>query len=342
LDCQSFSKVDSVLPADPAAPSHAPRSRLSTSDARREFLRLQRVRRSLSLANIGGVDAGQMLSAVNAQTCDGWWLERRLAGGLNEGAHLLTRADGSAAVLKWRASNPERLLRARELVAAARAHGWPAPAWLACGSGPSGEAWVLQEFVDGRTPARLDDAVAEQMIEILGVQASLCPAASGGWGEWAWGVVFDDWEGMRDRARSGVPGGQRIVSAVDAIAAACEPGPLSNQDLVHGNFNLANTIAADGRLWLVDVEGLGPGPLAYDLAEALLVAAEHGNATESAAARLWAYASDLDRREFAICAGSVALTLVDASARHGRARETAEALPPIVRVLERALDLARA
>jgi aminoglycoside phosphotransferase (APT) family kinase protein len=283
-----------------------------------------------------------MLSAVNAQSGDGWRLTRRLAGGLNEGAHLLTRADGSAAVLKWRASDPDRLLGARDLVAAARAHGWPAPAWLACGSGPAGEAWVVQEFVDGRTPDRLDDAVAQQMIEILDVQASLCSGASGGWGEWAWGVVFDNWEGMRDRASSAMPGGQRIVAAVDAIAAACEPGPLSNQDLVHGNFNLANTIAADGRLWLVDVEGLGPGPRAYDLAEVLLVAAEHGNATESAAATLWDYASDLDRREFAICTGSVALTLLDASARHGCARETAQAVPRIVTVLERALDLAGA
>jgi len=285
------------------------------------------------------VDADQMLSAVNAQTSDGWRLVRRLAGGLNESAHLVTRADGSAAVLKWRASDPERLLGARDLVATARAHGWPAPAWLACGSGPGGEAWVLQEFVDGRTPARLDDAVAAQMIEILGVQAALCPGAMGGWGEWAWGVVFDDWEGMRDRARASMPGGQRIVSAVDAIAAACDPSPLSSQDLVHGNFNLANTIAADDRLWVVDVEGLGPGPRAYDLAEALLVAAELGHATESAAARLWAYSSDVDRREFAICAGSVALTLLDASARHGCTSQTAEALPRIVRVLERALDL---
>ena len=281
-----------------------------------------------------------MLRAVSAQTGHGWRLGRRLAGGLNEGAHLVTRADGSAAVLKWRASDPDRLLGARELVAAARLHGWPAPAWLACGSGPGGEAWVLQEFIDGQMPAQLDDVVAEQMIEILRVQASLCPGASGGWGEWAWGVVFDDWEGMRDRARSGMPGGPRIVSAVDAIAAACEPGPLQNLDLVHGNFNLANTIVAGSRLWLVDVEGLGPGPRAYDLAEALLVAAELGHATESAAVRLWAYASDLDRREFAICAGSVALTLIDASARHGCVSQTTEALPRILRVLERALDLA--
>jgi hypothetical protein len=77
-------------------------------------------------------------------------------------------------------------------------------------------------------------------------------------------VVFEDWDGLRDRVASGVPGGPRIVATVDAIAGACLPGPLSGQDLVHGNFNLANTIATPGRLWVVDVEALGAGPRAYD------------------------------------------------------------------------------
>jgi aminoglycoside phosphotransferase (APT) family kinase protein len=108
-------------------------------------------------------------------------------------------------------------------------------------------------------------------------------------------VVFDDWDGLRDRVRSGVPGGSRIVAAVDAIAGACSPEPLSSHDLVHGNFNLANTLATPGRLWVVDVEGLGVGPRAYDLAEALTVAAGEGQATESAAARLWASAAGSSR-----------------------------------------------
>jgi len=50
----------------------------------------------------------------------------RLAGGWNEGAHLLIGGGGSRAVLKWRASDPERLLG----VAGAGAGG-PGPG-LAC------------------------------------------------------------------------------------------------------------------------------------------------------------------------------------------------------------------
>jgi hypothetical protein len=167
------------------------------------------------------VDIGEVLGAVNVGLGGGWQLERRLAGGWNEGAYLLVRGGGSRAVLKWRASDPERLLGARELVEVARARGWPAPKWLATGQAATGEAWVVQEFIDGRTPPRLDDFVAEQMTWILGLQEAMFPGGAGGWGQWAAGVVFEDWGGLRDRVASGVPGGSRIVAAVDAIAGAC-------------------------------------------------------------------------------------------------------------------------
>jgi hypothetical protein len=288
------------------------------------------------------VDIAVVLGAANAGLGGGWQVERRLAGGWNEGAYLLVRSGGSRAVLKWRARDPARLLGARELVKAARTRGWPAPEWLATGQAATGEAWVVQEFIDRRTPPRLDDFVAEQMTWILGLQEAMFPGAAGGWGQWAAGVVFEDWGGLRDRVASGVPGGSRIVAAVDAIAGACAVGPLSGQDLVHGDFNLTNTIATPGRLWVVDVEALGAGPRAYDLAEALLVGAGHGHVTESAAARLWACAAGLDRREFAVCAGSVGLTMAESFLRHGRTSEAAGAVPGMVRALHQALSLAGA
>jgi hypothetical protein len=83
---------------------------------------------------------------------------------------------------------------------------------------------------------------------------------------------------------------------------------------------------------------LAPGRVPYDLAEALLVGAGHGHVTKSAAARLWAYAAGLDRQEFAVCAGSVALTMAESFLRHGRAGEAAGAVPG----MEQALALAGA
>ena len=143
---------------------------------------------------------GVALGAVNAELGGRWQVERRLAGGWNEGAHLLIGGGGSRAVLKWRASDPERLLGARQRVEAARARGWPAPEWLATGQAPTGEAWVVQEFIDGRTPPRLDDFVAEQMTRILGLQEAMFPGATGGWGQWAAGG------GVRVLGRAARPG----------------------------------------------------------------------------------------------------------------------------------------
>jgi hypothetical protein len=73
-----------------------------------------------------------------------------------------------------------------------------------------------------------------------------------------------------------------------------------------------------------------------------LVGAGHGYLTEPGAARLWAYGARLGRREFAICAGSVGLTMADDFVRHGRAGEAAGAVPGMVRVLEQVLALADA
>jgi hypothetical protein len=131
------------------------------------------------------VDIGVVLGAVDAELGGRWRLGRRLAGGWNEGAYLLIGGGGARAVLKWRAGDPERLLGAWERVAAARARGWPAPKWLATGQAPAGGAWVVQEFIAGRTPPRLDDFVAEQMTGILGLQEAMFPGAAGGWGQWA-------------------------------------------------------------------------------------------------------------------------------------------------------------
>jgi hypothetical protein len=54
------------------------------------------------------------------------------------------------------------------------------------------------------------------------------------------------------------------------------------------------------------------------VAEALLAGAGHGRVAESAAARLWACAAGRDLREFAVCAGSVGLTMAEYFLRRGR------------------------
>ena len=53
-------------------------------------------------------------------------------------------------------------------------------------------------------------------------------------------------------------------------------------------------------------------------------------------------AHSLDRQEFAVCAGSVGLTMAESFIRHGRTSEAAGAVPGMVRALEQALALAGA
>src|SRR5260370_11614459 len=96
--------------------------------------------RSRRAGQNAGVDVRVMLGVVNAEVRAGWRLERRLAGGWNEGAYLLSRPGGPRAVLKWRAREPERLLGARGRGGVAPARGWPAPARLATGRAPPGGA----------------------------------------------------------------------------------------------------------------------------------------------------------------------------------------------------------
>ena len=152
-----------------------------------------------------------MLGAVNAELGGRWQVGRRLAGGWNEGAYLLIGGGGARAVLKWRATGAERLLGARERVEAARARGWPAPNWLATGQALAGEAWVVQEFIAGRAPPRLDDCVAEQMTTILGLQEAMFPGADGGVG------AVGGRRGVRGLGRAARPG-QLACSAVLAHA----------------------------------------------------------------------------------------------------------------------------
>lgn len=264
----------------------------------------------------------------------GWRVSRKLAGGWNQGAYLVRGSEGETAVLKCYTEDPERIAGAVPVIRAAREHGWPTPAWLATGTTRSGAAWVLQEFVPGQRPRQVDDRVAALMVEVLEVQAGLGKLAGPGWSQWAWGTVFEDWGSFRAAVRAGFPRGGDIVAAVDAIASSCGAVPLCAADLVHGNFEAGNTLLDGDRLWVVDAQGVSGGSRAYDLIEALMVAAALGSATTSGLARLWAYAGTLPPRDLAVCAGSVGLSFAEAIIRHGRPARATAAVSGLLGVLD--------
>ncbi|HEX6520891.1 MAG TPA: phosphotransferase [Streptosporangiaceae bacterium] len=280
-----------------------------------------------------------MIEEAVAGLGGGWRVSRKLAGGCNQGAYLVRGPGGELAVLKCYAKDADRIAAAAPVIRAAREHGWPTPAWLATGTTRSGAAWVLQEFAAGQPPRRLDDRVAALMVEVLEVQAGLGTLAGPGWSQWAWGTVFEDWDGIRAAVRAGFPRGGEIVAAVDSIASSCDAAPLSAADLVHGNFEAGNTLVDGNRLWVVDAQGVSGGSRAYDLIEAIMVGAALGPAARAGLARLWAYAQTLPLRDLAVCAGSVGLTFAESFIRHDGLAEAPAAVPGLLDVLDRARSM---
>jgi aminoglycoside phosphotransferase (APT) family kinase protein len=273
------------------------------------------------MEKLGPVDAPGLVAAVNKDVHGCWALERRLAGGANEGAYLVRSPGGASAVLKARMATAGQLLAAAQLVAHARDGGWPTPAWYAVGSAPTGVSWILQEFILGERPAAINPDVANQLIEIIHIQAGLLPAdrprpgALGGWDQWIAGVMFDDLDGLRSRIRH-LPGAEQIIQSVDAIAAEYSGEVVPSSDLVHGDLNLTNTLLTKDGLQVIDVDALAPGPRAFDLAKVIMVSTYMDHATEAGLARLWSYCESYDPRELAFCFGSASLTLAEAVIRH--------------------------
>lgn len=295
------------------------------------------------MEKLGPVDAPGLVAAVNKDVNGNWTLERRLAGGSNEGAYLVRSPDGARAVVKARRASAGQLLAAAQLVTHARERGWPTPAWYAVGSAPTGVSWILQEFIIGDQPPVIDPHVADQLAEIIRLQAGLLPAdgsrhaAPGGWDQWIAGVVFDDLDGLRSRIRR-LPGAERIIGSVDAIAAELSGEVVPSSDLVHGDLNLTNVLLTSSGLQLIDVDALAPGPRAFDLAKVIMVSTYMDHATDAGLARLWSHSDRYDPTDLAFSFGAASLTLAEAVVRHRMYDRAPTILPKIATSLERIRD----
>jgi hypothetical protein len=269
-----------------------------------------------------------VLHSVATETGRSWGVVRRFRGGANGGAYLLRDEAGAEAVLKVQASDPDRILAAdrsvdcetrlktaRMAVEASRMVGWPTPRWQGIGEASNGIFWALQDCVAGGAPPLLDARVADQLVEIFSLQAGALPGWSGGWDAWVHRVIDEDWEDLRARVEP-LPGGDAVVRSVDSIATACSGVRVTANDLVHGDFNLTNTLTANGVLWVIDAESLHCGPRALDPIKTLIVAGSFDHATPGGIDRIWAYARTFDPHEFALCAAAAALKIAEGVVRH--------------------------
>jgi hypothetical protein len=225
----------------------------------------------------------RILGYVNRVHGISYQLSSRLGGSDPSCVYLLDGPDGSRAVLKWNRdpATAQQLQRAAPLIAAARAAGWAAPAWLASGTTPSGYPYQVQEHAPGVPAEHVTTRLVHAVLPVIDRQAGLAPAAGRDWSADDRRIVFgagpggtatqeaaaDDEPGPAGAVAAFSPGGAALVAAIRArtdpfLSAAWPAG-----DLVHGQLIPANIVLDGGQLTaLTGAAELGMGSRLHDVA----------------------------------------------------------------------------
>lgn len=242
-------------------------------------------------------EAAGVLDSLNREDRGTWRLLCRMDGGRKTGAWMVEGRDGARAVLKWHpvASTRRELDGTAALVARARARGWPTPAWLAWGIDGRQRPYVLSELVPGEHLDAIDDGALDALLAVLERQRGLAgPAGTNRAGD-AWRAVFLDGSEWRAVLRRQSPEALEAGEAIARRAAPFRDVQLPGADLVHMDFGLHNVLFRNGEVAaVVDLEGVGRGPMAIDVATLLFSVHGRNAAPEPVLSRLAAYAVDRD------------------------------------------------
>ena len=242
-------------------------------------------------------EAAGVLDSLNRAGQGTWHLVCRLRGGRKTGAWVVEDREGVRAVLKWhpKASTRWELDGTAALVARARARGWPTPAWLAWGLDGWRRPYVLAELVAGEVLDAMDDVALDALLAVLERQRGLAGTAGADWVGYARRAVFGDGSAWRAALRRQSPEALEAGEAIARRAAPFRDVQLPGADLVHMDFGLHNVLFRNGEVAaVVDLEGVGRGPVAIDVATLLFSVHGSDAAPEPVLARLAAYAVDRD------------------------------------------------
>lgn len=209
--------------------------------------------------------AEEVLGAARAATDGGWQLESRFATGALGGAWRVR--DGSAvAVLKWHgpASSAPYNPDAPAIVTYLRASGYPTPAWLASGVGPTGIPWSLQELIDGEPLRGLDLRSAKVFLDLVELHRSLTPPTEMTWTPYMHEYAFTAHPSHHLLAEAG---GQaaRVLDSALALAIGFVSLELPDKEFVHCDLAVSNVLMRDGEVaGVIDMDGAGRGCAVYD------------------------------------------------------------------------------
>jgi thiamine kinase-like enzyme len=250
----------------------------------------------------------------------------RLPGG-ESGAHKFLAPDGSPVVVKWDSRSRSGQLRAEAVILSERLRtdaGWPVPAQFVIDVGEV--RVIVQEFMPGDPPDRLDDRLLDQLLDLHDLRIGLArPGDPVHWPDSLIATLTEGGEGycihssLRDfdsRTRTLV---ERIEKFGNALAAAAIPGG----DIVHWDLHLGNLLTtADGALTaVVDTDFALIGDAKFDLV-ALAIASMTVDCDPGVRARLFSCAlDDLDDLPTQAYLAHFFLRLIDWPIRRGRFHE---------------------
>jgi aminoglycoside phosphotransferase (APT) family kinase protein len=254
-----------------------------------------------------------ILDEINQALGSEWELVRLLVGGYQSGAHELVGPDGERAVLKWAPSRrwARQVLRAAPLVALARANGWPTPAWLAVGVTGEGFPYHIQEFVPGEPIGRTDNDMLDLVLPLIERQSDLRPNSTQDFSAHVGAVVFDDAHGYRSRLSNYSSAAADLMRTIVEACSSARGVVIPANDLVHGQMHSGNILVEGKRVTgFIDVEAMGKGTRAVDLASLVLHAALWDGEPD-ALARLIDHSRHLVGREvFTLSLGAAILPLL--------------------------------
>jgi aminoglycoside phosphotransferase (APT) family kinase protein len=284
-----------------------------------------------------------VLREVNLAHAGTYQLVRPLQGGRQSGAWLIADGEGREAVLKW-TSDPTwatQIQRASRAIPRIRSAGYPTPAWLAVGITRRGQGYQVQEHLRGAPREQLTEETARRLIEVLELHADLDPDPGRSWSDHLAASVSGKRASMSAEVASTGPGGVRLAAAAAEVVSGHGIPSIPRNDLVHGDFRLANIVFADDVVHgVVDIEALGSGTRVFDYATLL----DHDHAEDAAVELLVAAGSQVaGPAVLAQCLAHVVLDLAQFMRRHqppdpidrvdGRARSLADRVSLVSRLL---------
>jgi hypothetical protein len=221
-----------------------------------------------------------VLALANGRHGMSWGLVGKLAGGYQQGAYELAGPAGTRAVLKWHPSHlpAKQLTATARMIEDARVRGWPTPKWIAYGPLPADGAYIIEAFVEGERPTRLEGPVLDHLLEVIELQAHARPDTEQDWSAYIQRVVFEGEADLTARMHAN-PATATLQRRLERMTADARELRLPATDFVHGDFVLGNMLVRDDVPYVVDTAYAGKGTRAYDLATLLMETTVGGDYT---------------------------------------------------------------